>query len=78
MTVDTDALISCVVDGQPEPTVSWRFAGSRINFSEFRLFLKGNNFTAVISCWTNFTVRNLGGCLAIKQFCVRDSQALHG
>ena len=34
MTVDTDASVRCVVDGQPEPKVTWRFAGSRINFSE--------------------------------------------
>jgi len=34
VTVATDALVTCVVDGQPEPQVSWRFAGSRINFSE--------------------------------------------
>ena len=39
VTVDTDALVKCVVDGQPEPKVSWRFAGSRINFSEFYLFI---------------------------------------
>jgi len=37
VTVDTDALVRCVVDGQPEPKVTWRFAGSRINFSEFHL-----------------------------------------
>jgi len=34
LTVDTDALVKCVVDGQPEPKVTWRFAGSRINFGE--------------------------------------------
>jgi len=34
VTVDTDALVKCVVDGQPQPTVTWRFAGARINFSE--------------------------------------------
>ena len=39
VTVDTDALVKCVVDGQPEPKVSWRFAGSRINFSESYLFM---------------------------------------
>jgi len=39
VTVDSDALVTCVVDGEPEPTVSWRFAGARINFSEFYLLI---------------------------------------
>jgi len=37
VTVDHDALVTCVVDGEPEPKVSWRYAGARINFSEFYL-----------------------------------------
>lgn len=37
VTVDTDAVVRCVVDGRPEPQVTWRFAGARINFSKFHL-----------------------------------------
>jgi len=35
VTVDTDALVKCGVDGQPQPKVTWRFAGLRIDFSKF-------------------------------------------
>jgi len=38
VTVGMDALVRCVVDGRPEPSVSWRFAGARINLREFRIF----------------------------------------
>jgi len=48
VTVDTDALVKCVVGGQPEPKVTWRFAGSRINFSESSSV--NHDFLSIVYC----------------------------